>query len=514
MNKSQIKIGMVLSYIYILFNTIVGIVFTPFLIRNLGDVEYGLYQMMASFASYLVIMNFGTGTVITRYVAIYIGKKDKKGEANFIAMSLIITSMLMVLICVVALIMYTQIDNIFANSLTNEQIEKSKIIYILLVINIAIVLISQAFEGIISAYEKFIVINIWHIVKITLKVMLVILLVLYGWDSIAIVLVDLLLSVLFLFFALWYVLYKLKIKIRLYKFEKTIFVDIAVFSLAIFFQSIVNQVNNNVDKTILGIMIGPESVTIYSLAMNIFIIFSSLSTVAIPIYLPQLTKLVANGADGEKLTDAIIAPSRMQTIISGSILFGFLICGKDFIIVLMKDMKYLAAWNIAVIIMIPLFLTYINGIVVSILDALRKRMFRSILLVCMAGFNIFLSVLLIKEIGYIGAPIGTAVATFIGHVIIMNIYYKRIIGLNVKRMFSSILKGIFPCLLVASVASLPFVLLFPLGLSGLIVKGGIFVFVLTLTLYYKGLSITEKRLFIKPIRELLNINKHDISKSN
>lgn len=504
MGKNEKKYGMFLSYIHIIVYSLTNIVLTPFLISHLGVTEYGIYQLISSFAGYLVIMNFGTGTVMTRYVALYLGKHDKNGEANFIAMCLIITGVLAVLIAILIALLYNGLGNIFSTSLTLIQLEKAKILYLIVAINVIVELISQALNGVALAYEKFVILNFLQIIRTIFKVTFVVLLISLGFNSIAIVSVDLLLSVVFLFWSIWYILCLLKVKIKLYKFDKTIFIDVAIFSFAIFFQSIVNQVNSNVDKTILGIMIGLQSVTLYSIAMNIFSVFSITSTVAISIYLPELTKMVANGADGEKLTDAIIPPSRIQTIISGSILFGFLLFGRDFIVVWMRSSSYLDAWFIGIIIMIPMFFNYTTGIVVSILDASRKRLFRSIVLGIMAILNVVISVLLVKKIGYLGAPVGTAIVTFVGQIVIMNIYYKKYININISRMFKEIFRGILPSLIIAAIMTLPFVYLIPLGLKGLIVKGGVFMIALSLSLYSKGFSVQEKQLFYRIFHKTIN----------
>ena len=44
--KSQIRIGALLSYIFIVFNIIYGLLITPFLLRHLGQEEYGIYMLI------------------------------------------------------------------------------------------------------------------------------------------------------------------------------------------------------------------------------------------------------------------------------------------------------------------------------------------------------------------------------------------------------------------------------------------------------------------------------------
>lgn len=500
MEKSQRKTGMLLSYSSSLLLAAVNIFLTPFLIRSLGDVEYGIYQSMASFAGYLVLINFGTGTVMTRYVSMYLGKGDKKNERNYIAMCLIITAGLALIIAAVSMIMYMFIDNMYSATISPEQMGKAKILFLVVSANVVVTLIAQAFQGIITAYEKFNFTGIWNILRVLLKVGLLVSIFFVWENSMVIALVDLFLSCVFMMLCMGYSTMKLKATPKLYKFDKKIFASSAVFSLAIMLQAVVNQVNSKVDITILGVMVSQESVAKYSVAMQVFSIFSTLSTAAIAIYLPKFTKLVATGkTDGETITREMIAPSRIQTIVSGAIMFGFLVCGLDFIHVWMGE-GYSVSWWIAIIILIPYFFVYTNGVIVSVLDAMQKRLVRSVVLACVAVCNVLISIVLVSIFGEIGAPIGTAFSTLAGSFIIMNIYYKKAIDIKIFMLFRGIFKGILPSLMIATVASLPAVFLLEVGLVGLVVKGGIFVSVLLICFMLFGLNKEEKSLVLKPLR--------------
>ena len=45
MKKDEIKVGAVLSYITIAFSNVVGIIYTPIMLRMLGQAEYGIYSL-------------------------------------------------------------------------------------------------------------------------------------------------------------------------------------------------------------------------------------------------------------------------------------------------------------------------------------------------------------------------------------------------------------------------------------------------------------------------------------
>lgn len=500
MEKSQRKTGMLLSYSSSLLLAAVNIFLTPFLISSLGEVEYGIYQSMASFAGYLVLINFGTGTVMTRYVSMYLGKGDKKNERNYIAMCLIITMVLALVIAMVSVGMYFSLDGMYSGTIEPHRMARAKLIFLVVTANVIMTLVAQAFQGIITAYEKFNFNGIWNILRVLLKVALLVSIFFVFKNSVVIALVDLFLTCVYTALCIGFCVFKLKAIPKLYKFDKKIFASSAMFSLAIMLQSVVNQINSKVDITILGIMISQESVARYSVAMQVYSIFSTLSTAAIGIYLPKFTKLIATGqTDGEIITREMIAPSRVQTLVSGTIMFGFLVCGMDFIKVWMGD-GFSLSWWIAILVLVPYFFVYTNGVIVSVLDAMQKRLVRSVVLACVAVANVFISILLVSQFGEIGAPIGTAIATVIGSFIIMNIYYKKAIGIKILMLFKGIFKGILPSLIIASLVTLPAVLLMPVGFTGLIVKGGIFIVVLGACLMLFGFNKEEKLLVLKPFR--------------
>ena len=47
--KNQLKIGVILSYVTMAIQNIIAIVYTPVMLRLLGQSEYGLYQLLYSF---------------------------------------------------------------------------------------------------------------------------------------------------------------------------------------------------------------------------------------------------------------------------------------------------------------------------------------------------------------------------------------------------------------------------------------------------------------------------------
>ena len=76
-NTKQLKIGIVLSYLTLALSNIIALIYTPFMLRMLGQSEYGLYSLVASVVAYLTILDFGFGFYTTTNKAQAISFADK-----------------------------------------------------------------------------------------------------------------------------------------------------------------------------------------------------------------------------------------------------------------------------------------------------------------------------------------------------------------------------------------------------------------------------------------------------
>ena len=70
-NISQLKAGAILSYLQMALGIIIGIAYTPVMIRLLGQSEYGLYTLVSSTVSMLSMLSLGFGAGYIRYYAKY-----------------------------------------------------------------------------------------------------------------------------------------------------------------------------------------------------------------------------------------------------------------------------------------------------------------------------------------------------------------------------------------------------------------------------------------------------------
>lgn len=76
MTVNQLKTGSFLSYLQMLLSVIIGLVYTPLMIRTLGQSEYGLYNTVTSTISVLTLLSLGFNSGYIRYYARYKKNND------------------------------------------------------------------------------------------------------------------------------------------------------------------------------------------------------------------------------------------------------------------------------------------------------------------------------------------------------------------------------------------------------------------------------------------------------
>jgi len=490
--KSHKKTSAVFSYLSIFLNLFTSIFFTPFLISSLGDAEYGLYKVVQSFASQLSIMSFGIGTLVTVMIAKYNAKKESDVEKeNFLAMEIIVSATLTLIVLVVGCLLLGFLDSLFDATMTKEQIALAKKLYFILVVNTALVLFRDFFSGIIRGNEKYAVVSGLHLGKVVFRVVLLTVFLLLGFKSLAIVSIDLLITVVVALFECLYSFGNLKTRIRYHYFDKTLFVSSFKFSSAIFLQTIVTQVNQTLDNVILGATVAPTLVTVYSVALTIYTTYGTITGVVSGLFLPKAARMIQNDATSTELTDLVIYTGRYQFFVAAGVLAAFTVLGKQFICLWVGPEK-IDAYYIALILLYPVTLPLIQSVANSILDAKLKRMGRSLILILMVFINIATSLILIKYIGYFGAAIGTAIALLLGNGLMINIYYKKVFGFQVKRFFIGVSRRIVPSAVLAALVTLPFSGFLNNGLLHFLINSAIFIVTYCLLVYFYAANEGEK----------------------
>mgnify|MGYP003295793970 CR=1 FL=1 len=375
MEKNQRKLGAILSYLVIGINMIVGIAYTPFLIRMLGQSEYGLYSIVYSVISYLTVMDMGFGNAIIIYTSRYINQKDKEKQDKLHGMFFIIYCIIGVLATLLGILLYFNVNVLFGQSMTDIEIAKAKTMMLILTFNLAITFPLSIFGNIIVAHEKFVISKIIKIIQILLQPLLMIPLLFMGYKAIAMVVVITIANILCLILNAIVCLRKLDVKLKFKGFDFKLLKEIFAYSFFIFLNQIIDKVNWSLDQFIVGSIAGTIATAVYSVAGHLNSMYMNFSTAISNVMLPKITKMEDNKASDEEFTEVFIKTGRIQYILMALIITGFVLFGQVFINI-WAGAGYESAYLIACILMIPITVPLIQNIGLSILQAKNLYKYR------------------------------------------------------------------------------------------------------------------------------------------
>lgn len=435
----QISIGIVLSYMSTGINMLIQLLYTPIMIRLLGQSEYGVYTLVGSVVSYLGLFNLGFTGAYLRFYSINKSNKDNLGIARLNGMFLLVfmTVSVVALICGWTLSNYPR--EIFGDKLSQSEIQTAQILMRILVLNIALTLPSGLFESIVSAHEKFIFQRLLSLLGVVFNPILCLPLLIMGFGSVVVVSITTLITIVKLLVNVLYCVGKLKIKICFSNLSIKLLREISQFSFFLFVNMIIDQINWSVDKYILGRVSGTESVAVYGVGAQINSLFLGFSTTISSVYAPRVNIVAVNSNKRIDFTKIMIHIGRIQCMILGFIASGFVFFGKFFITHIYASEKYLDAYYVAILLIISAFVPLIQSIGIDIQRALNKHYVRTYIYLIMAIFNVFISIPLAKQFGPIGSALGTAVSLLLGNGIIMNIYYYKGLHINIKSFWLDII---------------------------------------------------------------------------
>ncbi len=487
------KTGAVLSYVHMIFEVLSTLLLTPFIISSLGDAEYGVYKLIAAITSYLLLLDLGMGNSVVRYVAKYKENNDPENTRKYIGVCLVFYAGVSVVVLALGGILIAFFQDIFAKGLTAEEIELSKKLLTLTVINAAVTLGTSVFNNILIAYSKFSLSKGSSIAQIVIRIIVTAIALMLGFKSIAIVTINLALTVMMRGFFVVYVLFVMKLRPQLKGADATFIKDIIAYSAFILLQMVATQINAQADQVLLGMFVTSSAaiIGIYGVGSQLVQYFQSIGQALGGVLMPGVVKLVEGGATSKQLQNEMVRIGRYSFAMLGMIFVGFLINGKAFLMLWVGE-GYEQSYFVALMLMFAYLFILTESIGTQVLWAKNKHQLQSVIKFIVVIVNVVLTIFLIKWKPLIGATIGTFISLMLGDVLCMNIVFKKEIGISLKDYYAGLFKGILPCLAIAGASGYAVSLLPFSGVPGFVANIVVMLFVYTATMWLFGFNDSEK----------------------
>lgn len=505
-SNKQIKLGSFLSYLQMGLNIIIGLVYTPIMIKLLGRSEYGLYNTVSSTVAMLAILNLGFSSGYIRYFAIYRERDDNEAIARLNGLFLIIFLVIGTVALACGAFLTSHLELVFKDGLTPGELKTARVLMLLLTVNLTISFPMSVFACIITANERFVFLKLVGMGKSVLSPLLSIPLLLLGHGSIAIVAVTITVSLIVDVIYVYYVLAVLKNRFVFRDFEKGIFRSLFAYTVFIAMNIVIDQINWNVDKVLLGRFKGTEVVALYSVGALLQTYYNMFSVAVSNVFSPRIHKIVNSGSEteaekNEALSGLFTLVGRIQFLILALVLSGFIFFGKSFIDHWVGE-SYESAYYVALMLMVPVTVPLIQNLGIEIQRAKNKHRFRSIIYAAMAVVNLVLTIFLCQKYGAVGAAFGTAVSLVVANGFIMNIYYHKKLDIDIVAFWKSIARLSLGLIIPVGFGIMIIKLLPPQSVWGLIGDIALYTAVYAVSMWFIGMNDTEKRLVLQPLKKL------------
>lgn len=498
----QRKVGIVLTYCQILISLGISVFSTPYITRALGATEYGLYSLVLSFSAYINLFQVGIGSSYIHFYSVYKSENDEKKIENINAMYLLIFLILGSIAAIFSTVVVFNVRLFFPAGTEESLLRLARYSILLLSVTTVTSFPVSVFSSYIIAHERFVFYKLANILFSIVRIAAIIFVLSIGFGSLEIFICTLACTLALDAAYIFFCVKKLKFRSKLHRFDKAFFGAVFRFSIYIAINSIVDQLNWNTDRIIITKIHGTVMTAVYAIGSQLNSMYMEVSTSISDVFTPMIHRIAQQDRTGKSFTDLMTRVGRIQFLLLGLVLSGFIACGKPFLQIWLGS-EYADAFYVSAILMIPVTIPLIQNVGIEMQRARNKHKFRSILYLFMALGNLGITIPLCYYYGIAGAAFGTGVMLLIANGFIMNYYYKKHLDIDIGFFWKNILRiAVVPVLMVAAgllvtkfvaLETLPELVLFILGFA---VLYGVLAYLFVMNVY-------EKEMVNKLVKRLL-----------
>lgn len=430
--RSSLKAGAVVSYCAIAFNTIAGLLYTPWMIECVGPDDYGLYVLALSVINFF-LLDFGLSSSVTRFLSKYQAEGNEHLIPSFLG---IVYKTFLAVAAVIALIfiaIFLNIDFLYSN-LGTEQLSVFKKLFAIAALYSVIIFPCMPFNGILTSGERYVPLNVCDLLQKVITVALIVVCLLQGAGIYALVFVNAIVSLLFSLIKYLIVRKDGRFKASLgywdVKFAKQIF----GFSAWVMIAQVSQRFIFAVMPSIIAITANSWEVTLFGLASSLEGYVYTASNVLNSMIMPRVSQALASNEKGA-LQELMTKFGRIQLMISGFIIICFISIGDLFVECWVGD-QYSALWACTALLLVPAIVELPQQVANTAMIASGVVKIRGIVYLAMAVVNMIIGVALSQQAGALGACFSICVAYSI-RTVGFNCIYKYKLNIQLKEFFKN-----------------------------------------------------------------------------
>ncbi|WKA50210.1 oligosaccharide flippase family protein [Planococcus liqunii] len=431
-SSKQIKIGAIISYLAIFLNVVAGLIYTPWMISVIGQSDYGIYTLGMSLIGFFV-MDFGLGAAISKFISNYLANNKREEIERLLGIIFKLYLILDSILFIILLVVYFLLDILYSN-FTSDQLEKIKLVYIMVGLFSIVSFPFTAFNGILISYERFVFIKLCDITLKLLTIFMMVIVLLLGYKLYALVAVNALVGIFVIIIKYFYLKKHRMLKTDFNYKNKALLKEIFNFAMWDSIILIASRFIINITSPVLGAFSGTIQISIFAIGSLIEGYTYTVANALNGLFLPKISRILVSDNQKEELEKLMIKIGRIQFFIVGLLVVGYIVLGKEFIELWLGD-NFKSSYYVALLMLIPSLVTLTQEIARTTLIATNNIKYRAIVTIGTGIVSLIMLLIFAERWGAIGAAFSISVASILGYVIAMNIVYYKVLKINIIKFF-------------------------------------------------------------------------------
>lgn len=428
--RRRVIVNTASNYVAKILTLSVWFFLTPFLLRQLGANDYGLWILIGSIAAYGSLLDFGIATAVTKYVAQFQAEKRLEDAQSLVATALWLYLGLGLLAVILSAILAPVIPVVM--NIPPGQRSTASWLMLISGLGLGVSLPSATSISVLRGLHRFDLSNLVGIFGMTLFTVATVSAVLLGGGLLGMVAVSIPVTLVTQVPAIWLIRRTApNLHFGLRRTDRGLLRTLMSFGSALFMISVAGQVQTKTDEITIGAFMPIANVAPYSIARRLSEMPLLLTEQFMKVIMPLASQLDAENDSG-RLRTLYLASSRLTLAIFLPLAVGVIIFAQPF----------LKAWvgapydryaYLVVILTLASLLDTSQWPASAILQGTGHHRLVAIIALGTAIANLGLSLILVHPLGLAGVALGTLIPAMIESLCLVQPYIMRVnrIGLGI-----------------------------------------------------------------------------------
>ena len=430
-SNRQIVFGGMISYGIIGLNILLGLIYTPWILRTVGSSQYGLYTLASSLIA-LFLQDFGMSAAVTRFIAVYRAKDDNLGINQVFTIVVKLYFGIMVVVAIILFFVFLNLTTIYSN-LEPAELETFKGVFAITSFCVVICFPVNVCNGVLNAYEEFIALKLSDVINRLGTVLVTFIALSANGGIYALIIISGVINIITFIVKLVIMHRRTSVQFIPRYFDGTKLKEIATFSVWSTVSSIAQQMIFNIMPTILAMTLNTAAITMYGFANVIEGYVSTITGAINGLFLPKISRVVKDDKDASGILPLMIRVGRINQSIVSLLFMGVLFTGEKFI-GLWLGSEYTDVYYCMVMLIVPYCISSSLQIASSSVIAMNQIHYSAIINICTGVFNLISAYLLAPRFGVIGVCACIS-ATYILRTLFNLVVYVEVLHINLGKFF-------------------------------------------------------------------------------